>query len=282
LLKEISMRVAALAGSLGLFLLPVLAGCANNPYAVKSQNQALQQQQLALQQRNQELQSRASTLDHDNQELESLLAQTRQQSKLVEDQLAAVRDQLATAPAQMVQLRDEKQLTDKQTEALMASTRRRTGAKITANNSLQQNLPAIHLPGVEVRQDGDVVRVELPAARLFQPASAVLVPMAGGLLDTVAAELARAYPEQTIGVEGHTDNDFVRHPQGGDNQQLSAARASAVYQYLAGRGQIPANRMLIVGHGSTHPVVSNATAAGKARNARVELVVYPEKTVASR
>ena len=40
--------------------------------------------------------------------------------------------------------------------------------------------------------------------------------------------------------------------------------------------------LLIVGHGSTHPVVSNATSAGKARNARVEVVVYPEKTVASR
>ncbi len=127
-----------------------------------------------------------------------------------------------------------------------------------------------------------MVRVELAAARLFQPGSPVLQPAAGSLLDAVAAELARTYPEQTIGVEGHTDNDFVRLPQGGDNQQLSAARASAVYQYLAARGQIAATRMFIVGHGSTHPVVSNATAAGKARNARVELVVYPEKTVAGR
>ncbi len=53
------------------------------------------------------------------------------------------------------------------------------------------------------------------------------------------------------------------------------ARATAVYQYLVARGQIPSNRMFIVGHGSNHPVVSNATAAGKARNSRVELVVYP-------
>ncbi len=35
--------------------------------------------------------------------------------------------------------------------------------------------------------------------------------------------------------------------------------------------------MFIVGHGSDHPVVSNATAAGKEPNDRVELVVYPEK-----
>ena len=276
------MRVVAIAASLPFVVLPVLAGCANNPYALQSQNQNLQQQQVALQQRNQELQSRASTLDHDNQELETLLAQTRQQTKVLDDQLAAVREQLAGTSAQLAQLRDEKQLTDKQTEALMASTRRQKGAKITANSSLQRSLPAVNLPGIEVRADGDVVRIELPASRLFQTGSTVLQPVAGALLDSVAAEVARAYPDQKIGVEGHTDADFMRSPQGGDNQQLSVARATAVYQYLAARGQIPANRMLIVGHGSNQPVVSNATAAGKARNSRVELVVYPDKVVASR
>ena len=107
-------------------------------------------------------------------------------------------------------------------------------------------------------------------------------PVAGSLLDSVAAEVARAYPDQTIGIEGHTDSDFVRTPQGIDNQQISTARATAVYQYLVTRGQIAAGRLFIVGHGSNHPVVSNATAAGKARNSRVELVIYPEKPVASR
>jgi flagellar motor protein MotB len=273
------MRVVAMAGSLVLLSLPVFSGCANNPYALQSQNQALQQQQVSLAQRNQELQSRASTLDRDNQELETLLAQTRQQGKVQEDHLAAVRDQLATATAQLAQLRDEKHLTEKQTEALMASTRRRSGAQITANNSLQRNLPPLNLSGIEVRADGDVVRVELPCARLFQAGATTLQPQAGPLLDTVAAELARAYPDQKIGVEGHTDGDLVRYPQGGDNQQISIARATAVYQYLASRSQIAGNRMFVVGHGSNQPVVSNATAAGKARNSRVELVVYPEKAV---
>jgi flagellar motor protein MotB len=260
--------------------LPLAAGCASNPLA-QNQAQTLQQQQVALQQRNSELQVRANTLDRDNQELEALLAQTRQQSKVVEDQLGAVREQLSTATAQLAQLRDEKQLTEKQAEALLASTRRRAGAQITANNSLQKNLPALHLPGVEARADGDVLRVELPADRLFQPGSTVLQPVAGSLLDTVAGELARNFPEQRIGVEGHTDNDIIRVP-GADHNQLSTGRATAVYQYLVARGQIPANRLIIVGHGANNPVVSNATAAGKARNNRVELVVYPEKITAAR
>ena len=271
------MRVVARTTSLVLLCLTALCGCASDSsFALKRQTESLQQQQLALQQRNTELQSRAATLDRDNQDLESLLAQTRQQSKVVEDQLAAVREQLTTATAQLAQIRDEKQLTEKQAEALMASVRRRAGAQITANNSLQKNLPTLNLPGVEVRADGDVVRVELPADRLFQPDSTMLQPVAGTMLDAIAAELARVYPDQTIGIEGHTDNDPV-HTRGLDQQQLSVARATAVYQYLVARGQIPSNRMFIVGHGSNHPVVSNATAAGKARNSRVELVIYPEK-----
>lgn len=274
------MRVA-LAASLVMLSLSALAGCANSSYALKNQVESLQQQQVVLQQRNQELQSRASTLDRDNQELETLLAQTRQQSKVVEDQLAAVRDQLATATAQMSQLRDDKQLTDKQTEALLASTRKRIGAKITANNSLGRTLPLVNVPGVEVRQDGDVVRVELPSARLFQGTSAAMQPVAGAWVDTVINELARAYPQQTIGIEGHTDGDVIRGA-GVDNQSLSVARATAVYQYIVSRGQIPATRLFIVGHGSNHPVVSNATAAGKGRNNRVELVVYPEATEPAR
>jgi len=272
------MRVVLWTTSLAILSLSAAAGCAENSIALKQQTQTLQQQQIALQQRSTELQTRAASLDRDNQELKSLLAQTRQQSKVVEDQLTAVREQLTTATAQIAQLRDEKNLTDKQAEALMASVRKRAGAQITANNSLQKNLPALNLPGIEVRADGDVVRIELPSERMFQPDSILLQPVAGTMLDSIAAELSRVYPEQTIGIEGHTDNDSVRVP-GIDQQQLSVARATAVYQYLVARGQIPSTRMFIVGHGSNHPVVSNATAAGKSRNSRVELVVYPEKVV---
>lgn len=270
------MRVVAWTISLVLVCVLLVGGCADNSFALKQQSQSLQQAQATLQNEYSQLQARANTLDRDNQELEALLAQTRQQSKVVEDQLAAVREQLSTATAQLSQLSNEKQLTEKQAEALMASVRRRAGAQITANNSLQKKLPALNLPGVEVRADGDVVRIELPANRLFQPGSTSLQPVAGGVLDMAAAEITRAFPDQRIGVEGHTDNDFVR-TQGMDHNQLSTARATAVYQYLAARGLIPANRMVIVGHGANSPVMSNATAAGKARNSRVELVVYPDK-----
>ncbi len=51
----------------------------------------------------------------------------------------------------------------------------------------------------------------------------------------------------------------------------------AVYEVLTGSMRLRAEQLFVVGHGSNHPVVSNATPEGKQRNRRVELVVYPEK-----
>src|SRR5215213_3168231 len=156
------MRAPIWALSLACIGIGAWSGCAQNAAQLANQNQTLQQTQLAAQQRLQELQSRASTLDHDNQELEALLAQTRQQGKLLEDQLAAVKEQLSGATTQLSQLSEEKQNTERQAETLLASTKRRGGATITANSSLGKNVPNFGIPGVEARADGDVIRVELP------------------------------------------------------------------------------------------------------------------------
>ncbi len=78
-----------------------------------------------------------------------------------------------------------------------------------------------------------------------------------------------------LGLEGHTDNELA--PGQTDNLQFSTSRALAVYQYLTSRRQFAPNQLFAVGHGANHPIVSNATPSGRARNNRVELVIYPDK-----
>ena len=51
----------------------------------------------------------------------------------------------------------------------------------------------------------------------------------------------------------------------------------SVYDVLVNSTRLQANQLFVTGHGSNHPIVSNATAAGKQRNRRVELVVYPDR-----
>jgi outer membrane protein OmpA-like peptidoglycan-associated protein len=51
----------------------------------------------------------------------------------------------------------------------------------------------------------------------------------------------------------------------------------AVYDVLVSQGRASPKQLFVVGHGANHPVVSNATAEGRRRNRRVELVIYPER-----
>ena len=271
------MRRFACVSWLSALALVALAGCAENSLVLKGRVDRLQQQQLAMSRQNQLLQGRAADLDQDNQEIESLLAQSRQRNQVLEDRLAVVREQLRGATSQLAQAREERESSDKRVQALTASMRSRGSVSITPNNSLLQTLPAIDLPEVNVRRDGDVIRVELPGSRLFSSGSAQLQPEATGLITDVAAKIMASYPDQIIGVEGHTDTDPVAGRQWRSNHQLSAARAMAVYDALAGRTRCRAEQLFIAGHGPNHPVVSNATPEGKRRNRRVELVVYPEK-----
>jgi flagellar motor protein MotB len=268
------MRV--LAGVIGLLLLSA-AGCANNSYTMQGKVLNLQQEQAMLAQRNQELQTRATSLDHDNQELEAMLAQSRQQTRVVDDQVAALREQLSGATAQLAQLKTQYDDTNRKADMLAASVKRKVGATITANTSIQDRLPAIDIPGVEVRADGDVIRVELPGAQLFESGNARLLPQAGALIDQVAGQVIRAYPHQMIGIEGHTDSDPLKNSKWTSNQQLSIGRSMAVYDHLVGRTGVNPSQLFVVGHGANHPTVSNGTSAGKERNRRVELVIYPDR-----
>ena len=82
------------------------------------------------------------------------------------------------------------------------------------------------------------------------------------------AEILRQYPDNQISVEGHTD------ATGSDayNQKLSQDRAASVRAALVSGG-VDASRVTSRGFGKAQPVATNATAEGRQRNRRVEVVV---------
>ncbi|MBS1869749.1 MAG: OmpA family protein [Actinobacteria bacterium] len=75
-----------------------------------------------------------------------------------------------------------------------------------------------------------------------------------------------------IVVEGHTDDVPIATSQYASNWELSTARASAVVRWLIAR-HLPARRFSAAGYADLHPLASNGTAAGRARNRRVEVVL---------
>ena len=105
---------------------------------------------------------------------------------------------------------------------------------------------------------------------LFETNKSSLKPTARESLAKVAGILL-AYPDLRLEVDGYTDG------VGSDayNQQLSENRAASVRDYLA-QQSIPISSVRVLGFGKTQPVASNATAAGRQQNRRVELVVSGE------
>ncbi|NCY03415.1 MAG: hypothetical protein EBX36_11040 [Planctomycetia bacterium] len=135
----------------------------------------------------------------------------------------------------------------------------------------------LSVPGVEMRFDGNVVRLELPAERLFDAGGASLLPGGSALLTQVSGEVDRVFPRHFIGIEGHVDTEPLGPGAWGSPHQLTAARAAAVFDFLTARTPLRQGQLFLVAHGANHPVVSNASAAGRRRNRRMELVIYPER-----
>ena len=117
------------------------------------------------------------------------------------------------------------------------------------------------------------ITVTLQNAILFAPGKATLKKRTSVELDHIRSVLQSQYPGKQIDVVGHTDSDPIKKSKWKDNWELSSQRALSVVRYLIKRG-IQEDRIRAVGCGESRPITSNATASGKARNRRVEIVVH--------
>jgi outer membrane protein OmpA-like peptidoglycan-associated protein len=89
------------------------------------------------------------------------------------------------------------------------------------------------------------------------------------LLNDAAAVLEK-YPNLQLRITGHTDSTG----SASRNAELSLARADAVKAYLLGKG-VDGKRIETVGAGPNEPIADNKTAAGRAKNRRIEFAVLP-------
>ena len=122
-------------------------------------------------------------------------------------------------------------------------------------------------------------------ARVFRQGNNVIMRLVGLNFDSGASQLKPenfdllakvekaidVFPRSELIIEGHTDSF------GGDdmNQNLSQERAESVQQYMINAMRIPTYRLIATGYGETRPVASNETAAGRARNRRIDIVIKP-------
>jgi outer membrane protein OmpA-like peptidoglycan-associated protein len=99
----------------------------------------------------------------------------------------------------------------------------------------------------------------------FESGSDKLKPSSRTQLDDLA-DILNKYAEADLIVEGHTDNTGDAEK----NVLLSEKRCESVKTYLISKG-IDGKRLTTTGYGQTRPLDDNTTAAGRAKNRRVEL-----------
>ena len=125
-------------------------------------------------------------------------------------------------------------------------------------------------PGVRVVGDRFVFQSEV----LFDSGQAAVNSAGHAELDQLAGaliQLEREIPPDLpwiMRVDGHTDNKPIKSPQFPSNWDLSAGRAIAVVQYLAGKGVDP-HRLVAAGFGEYAPLES--ATGDDPKNRRIEL-----------
>jgi outer membrane protein OmpA-like peptidoglycan-associated protein len=146
--------------------------------------------------------------------------------------------------------------------ATTAAAAERERAAVAARNDLRTRLNA----ALPTRESNRGLVSEVGGVQ-FSTGAATLSTAARESLARFAGIVA-SYPALRFNVEGHTDNT------GSDetNRELSLRRAIAVRDYLIGQG-VAASAIDVDGFGPSMPIADNATADGRARNRRVEIVL---------
>jgi hypothetical protein len=114
----------------------------------------------------------------------------------------------------------------------------------------------------------------------FDSGSSEIAPQAQSVLEELGASLVQAVqknPLLLIFVNGHTDNRGSYD----ENKRLSLSRAAEVRNYLQHAFGIASERFRITGVGPDEPIADNATADGRKRNRRVEVIFVDNKVILS-
>ena len=115
--------------------------------------------------------------------------------------------------------------------------------------------------------------LSLSGGVLFDSGKAVLKTDAISIIDKVA-DAVKIYDDNTISIEGHTDNVPQNSAEYPNNMVLSMYRAYSVYDYFVSNKGFNENSISSTGRGEAVPIASNSTPEGRSQNRRVEIKIY--------
>jgi outer membrane protein OmpA-like peptidoglycan-associated protein len=205
----------------------------------------------------------------DKEAAQAAAAASQQQAAASQEQAANAQAAADRAAAERARAEAEKAKAEAAAAAAQAQANE-------ANANAAKSAEALKAEREKLRAQLNAILVTTETARglvvnmsdvLFDTGKATIKPAAQISLAKVATIL-QLHPDLKIQVEGYTDS------VGSDdyNQKLSENRANTVHDYLIQNG-VSADNVTAQGFGKSNPVADNSTAAGKAQNRRVNLVV---------
>ena len=145
-----------------------------------------------------------------------------------------------------------------------------TQASMLVKQHIQQAVrPEIDRGVIGLRDSPLGLVISLQEVGFFESGAAGIRPTALPVLSRIADLL----PDTPLRIEGHTDNVPIHTAQFASNWELSSSRASSIARLLLLHPNVRAEQMSVAGYAEFHPAASNATAEGRARNRRVDLVL---------
>lgn len=273
------------------------AGCVSKGEYMKSVTIAdtLDQELRMLKARHAALQGEHARLMADRVELErdlsakagdmgKTIVELRQRISALENETARLTRENATMAADSTRLASEKTQLATENARLardIAETKAREEKVREVSSTYEQLLEKmkgeIAKGQVTISELKGKLTVNLVDAILFDSGKAEVKPEGFVVLSKVVDILKNVH-DKAIRIEGHTDNVDItrslaqRYPT---NWELSAARAINVARYLQQQAIAP-DSLSAAAFGQFKPVADNATAAGRARNRRIEIVLVPK------
>ena len=142
-------------------------------------------------------------------------------------------------------------------------------------DTLSKALNGFEGKGLTVEQKNGKVYVSMENKLLFNSGSWA-VGSEGKKAVVEVAKVLGDNPDIAVLIEGHTDDDgFKGSGPIADNWDMSTKRATAIVAILSENKKVNKQNLTAAGRSEYAPLMSNATAEGKAKNRRIEIILTP-------
>ncbi|MFS8082426.1 MAG: flagellar motor protein MotB [Ginsengibacter sp.] len=247
----------------------IIPGCVAKRYLTQSENTvaSLRADSTQMQSKIATLENQIATAQANIESLNKKITGLSSQNTALGQQSSEQQDQLSQSQKDL----RAQQLRLQQLQNLLAQQK---SASDQLKNRMSEALKGFNSNDLTVYQKDGKVYVSLSENLLFPSGSAVVNPKGVDALSRLASVL-NLNNDVSVDIEGHTDSIPIRGKYM-DNWDLSTARANSIVRVLVNNYKVDPRRVISSGHSYFDPVAPNATAEGRAKNRRTDIILSPK------